>query len=273
MGGELFEAYPELIAAADDILGFSIERLCLEDPDGVLASTRFTQPALYVTGALAWRALCDRGDPAAAAGVLMGHSLGEYNALHAAGVFDFETGLRLVKARGELMAATGNGAMAAVLGASLDRVREIVAAEGLAAVDVSSVNTPTQTVLAGTPEDISRAVQAFGAQGLRAVALKVSGAFHSRYMAGARDRFAKVLSEVAFAAPKRTVIANATGLPHVPNEIASALAVQLTSPVQWLDGVRYALRSGSTKFVELGGTILNSMVSEIRSFDSSNGPP
>lgn len=109
MGRGLFEAYPDLADRASEILGYSIKTLCLEDPDDLLSQTQYTQPALYVVGALGWRALCDEGVPASQAELLMGHSLGEFNALLAARVFDFETGLRLVQKRGELMAASSSG--------------------------------------------------------------------------------------------------------------------------------------------------------------------
>jgi len=104
MGQDLFDAYPELTRNASDLLGYSIKDLCLKNPDGLLDRTDYTQPALFVVNALSWLRERERsGTPA----YFVGHSLGEYNALFAAEVFDFETGLRLVQKRGSLMALAG----------------------------------------------------------------------------------------------------------------------------------------------------------------------
>src|SRR5205823_13876450 len=110
MGGNLFDDFPELTAQADAILGYSIKKLCLEDPNQELNQTQFTQPALFVVNALTFLKKNQKPDYVA------GHSLGEYNALFAAEVFDFATGLNLVKKRGELMSEAKNGGMAAVIG-------------------------------------------------------------------------------------------------------------------------------------------------------------
>ncbi|WP_143292791.1 acyltransferase domain-containing protein, partial [Burkholderia pseudomallei] len=110
MGAGLFERFPEIVATANDVMGLSIERLCLDDPHGQLADTRYAQPAIFVVNALhlaAWRDAHDTGDGAPV--WLAGHSLGEYSALLAAGVFDFRTGLEIVKRRGELFASAGGG--------------------------------------------------------------------------------------------------------------------------------------------------------------------
>ena len=106
MGAELFDRYDGLCEVADRVLGYSIKELCLENPQGRLRQTEFTQPALFVVGALAWLRRQEQRSPPA---FLAGHSLGEYNALHAAGCFDFETGLRLVQKRGTLMARVTEG--------------------------------------------------------------------------------------------------------------------------------------------------------------------
>ena len=129
MGGSLFDDYAALTANAEDILGYSVKKLCLEDPDQQLNQTRFTQPALYIVNALSW--LQKREEIGQEPDFLAGHSLGEYNALLAAGGVDFETGLKLVKKRGELMSLASGGAMAAVLNASEDRILDILDRKGL----------------------------------------------------------------------------------------------------------------------------------------------
>ena len=124
MGLSLFEHYPELVKEADAILGYSIEDLCLNDPDDLLKQTQYTQPALYVVNALSYleRIKEDGKEP----DYVAGHSLGEYDALFAAGVFDFATGLKLAKRRGELMAEARNGGMAAVIGMKENEIRKVI---------------------------------------------------------------------------------------------------------------------------------------------------
>src|ERR1017187_438585 len=124
MGEGLFGRFPDLTASADGELGYSIAQLCLENPEGRLGATEFTQPALYVVNALAYYARME--DSPRKADFLAGHSLGEYNALLAAGAFDFLTGLRLVRERGRLMAAASGGAMAAIIGLPGERGADIL---------------------------------------------------------------------------------------------------------------------------------------------------
>jgi len=113
MGKDLFELFPDQIKAADEILGYSLAELCLEDTDDRLKKTQFTQPALYVVSALTY--LKHREETGVQPDFAAGHSLGEYPALFCAGAFDFETGLKLVQKRGELMSRAGEGGMAAVM--------------------------------------------------------------------------------------------------------------------------------------------------------------
>ena len=120
MGGELFDRYPDLVAEADAILGYSVKELCLENPDRQLNSTDYTQPALYIVNAMSFRAKTEDED--VTPDFVIGHSLGEYSALYAAGAFDFATGLRLVQKRGALMSEATGGGMAAILGMDGDAV-------------------------------------------------------------------------------------------------------------------------------------------------------
>src|SRR5262249_53571772 len=158
---------------------------------------------------------------------LLGHSLGEYNALLAAEVFDFATGLRLVMKRGELMGAANGGSMAAVLGVSADRVREILDRGRFDDVDLASDNTPTQMVIAGPAGVVERVLAALAAQRIDAVRLRVSGAFHSRAMQDARRAFAEHARTFTFAPPAIPVIANATGRPYEAGEILETLCAQM----------------------------------------------
>lgn len=264
MGRSLFAAYPDLVRRASTILGYDIERLCLEDPGKQLSLTQFTQPALFVVNALGYINLRDKEGAGFRVDFLAGHSLGEYNALLAAEVFDFETGLRLVKLRGELMALVGEGAMAAIIGVPVDVLQTVLREAGLSEVDLANFNTPSQLVIAGTKSDIATAVKACNGRGIRCVPLNVSAAFHSRHMLPLRAKFASALRQFRFAPPRREVIANITALPYDPNRIADTLADQLAETVRWSDTIQYLLRQGDMDFLEVGSTILTKMVNDIR---------
>jgi malonyl CoA-acyl carrier protein transacylase len=263
MGAGLFDRYPEQVALAGDVLGYDIARLCLEDPDGRLDDTRYTQPALYVVNALSYWDSVARGEPAA--DVLLGHSLGEYNALLAAGAFDFETGLKLVAQRAALMATQRGGAMLAVVGPSGEQLAELLAEQDLTTLDVANRNAPAQNVLSGPAEDIDRARETLTGRGIRTVALRVSAAFHSRYMGAARDEFAVFLRGFRFAPLARTVIANVTARPYRDGEVARTLSDQISAPVRWADSVRAVLRRlPAGRFTEVGGEgVLTRMVRQI----------
>jgi malonyl CoA-acyl carrier protein transacylase len=272
MGAGLFERFPEIVAAADDVLGWSIASLCTEDPRNELNRTEFTQPALYVVNALSWMVRQQAGE--SPPDFLAGHSLGEYNALLAAGCFDFETGLRLVKRRGELMAGVSGGAMAAITNAQPEQVAEILRGAGLDAIDLANFNTPTQVVLSGLKEDIIRAEKLFTERRLRFYPLNTSGAFHSRYMRPVAAKFSEFLAGFALSDPRTPVISNVTARPHESGRIAENLAAQLASSVRWSDSVHFlidhAAASGeSMEFVELGhGDALTRMILTIRQLRS-----
>src|SRR5438552_4780847 len=167
MGRDLFDAVPEYAACEKDVdatLGYSLRKLCLEDPDNRLKETQFTQPCLYVVNALHYYKAVSQGTRPS---YLAGHRLGEYNALFAAGAFDFLTGLRLVKKRGELMSQAQNGAMAAVIGLGASIIKKVIKEHGLASIDVANFNSPSQTVISGPVDDIKRAGPFFEKGGAR----------------------------------------------------------------------------------------------------------
>ncbi|MFF7995591.1 ACP S-malonyltransferase [Kitasatospora xanthocidica] len=264
MGAGLFEEFADLTATADRVLGYSIRELCLEDPRRELGDTRFTQPALYVVNALSH--LKRVAETGTRPDYVAGHSLGEYSALFAAGAVDFETGLRLVKRRGELMSEAEDGGMAAVIGLTVEEVRAVLRREGLTGIEVANHNSPRQVVVAGRKADIPAAREAFvrgGAQ--HYVPLNVSGAFHSRLMAGTRERFTPLLREAVFRTPEVPVLSNVTARPHREGGIADSLGEQITHVVEWNDTIRYLLGLGEAEFVEVGpGTVLTKLVAKIR---------
>ncbi len=142
---------------ASDIVGYDIEELCLRDPNRQLGKTQFTQPALFLVNALRYYDLRGRELP----DYFIGHSLGEFNALHAAGVFDLQTGLKLVQKRGALMAEASEGGMAAVLGLNIETLKEELNGIDCDEVDIANYNTPTQIVISGKQEAIDYIVQFF----------------------------------------------------------------------------------------------------------------
>jgi len=262
MGENLFDAFPDITATADAILGYSIKELCLKDPNRQLGRTQYTQPALYVVNALAYRQqLKDTGEHP---DFVAGHSLGEYNALESAGVIRFDDGLKLVKKRGELMSTAPKGAMAAIIGLAADRIGDILADNGLA-IDIANYNAHTQTIISGLDADIQKAQTYFEQEQAMFIPLNVSGAFHSRYMQPIQNEFSQFLDNFTFAAPKIPVIANIHALPYQSDKIAQNLADQLTHSVRWLDSMHFLLQHGDMEFVELGpGDVLTKLISSIK---------
>jgi trans-AT polyketide synthase/acyltransferase/oxidoreductase domain-containing protein len=261
MGKDLFKVYKNETWKASQLLGFDIEELCVHDPNKQLGLTQFTQPALYTVNAFTYLAK-EKGIPPA---YLIGHSLGEYNALLAAGAFDFETGLKLVKKRGELMAASSGGGMAVVLGVSPAEVKQKLAAGGYEEIDVANYNTPTQTVISGPGDVIARVIKDFGSQGLNTFPLNVSAPFHSRYMEKAATEFAGFLHDFTFLPLQIPVIANLTARPYEEGHIAQLLSRQIAGGVQWTDTIRLLMGYGVSDFEETGSTFLTKMTTEIRS--------
>lgn len=265
MGAELFDRYSDWTAEADRVLGYSIRELCVDDPRGELGQTQFTQPALFIVNALTYRA--KRDDGLGAPAFLAGHSLGEYNALLAAGCFDFATGLALVKERGRLMSQVGGGGMAAVVGLDPERIREMLGASEMGRrIDVANFNSFDQTVIAG-PKDALEAVQPeFEAAGVRAyIVLNVSAPFHSRYMREPQNAYGAFLRDFEFAAPSIDVVANVNGRPYQSDMVRQTLAEQIGNSVQWLETMLYLLRQPEPEFVECGpGSVLTKMLAQIR---------
>ncbi len=265
MGADLFDAFPEEVAEADAILGYSVRELCLDNPEGRLRRTEFTQPALYVVEALS--CLRRRQEDPAPPDFLVGHSLGEYTALFAADAFDFGTGLRLVARRGELMGRATGGGMVAVLGMDVDAVERLLDEAGLTDLDIANHNTPEQTVLAGPAADLDRARAAFEDRGARVVLLNVSAPFHSRYMRAAADEFQELLDATEFRPPRIPVIANLDARPYRPEHLRRTLTEQITGRVHWVDTIRslMGVDQGDFTFEELGpGKALTKMVAKIR---------
>lgn len=263
MGGTLFEEFKELTAKADEILGFSIKDLCLEDSNRRLVETQHTQPALYVVNALSYlKKIKETGKTPTH---VAGHSLGEYNALFAAGVFDFETGLKLVKKRGELMGQVTGGGMAAVIGLSDEKVKEILEKNNLDNIEIANYNTPRQIALAGLKENINCVNHIFEREGAIYIPLNVSGAFHSTYMNNLKQTFGEYLELFRYSKLNIPVISNANARPYIQAEIKKNLTDQITHPVRWTESVRYLMGQGKMEFEEIGpGNVLTRLIQEIQ---------
>jgi len=268
MGGDLFDRFSDVTAKADAILGYSIRELCLDDPRNELASTQFTQPALYVVNALSYlRKIEDTGQTP---DFLAGHSLGEFNALLAGGCFDFETGLKLVQKRGELMGQVSSGGMAAVMNSSRDEIEEKLKANGLNNVYLANYNTPSQIVISGAIDEIAAAESILMQGKVRYYPLATSGAFHSAYMRDAMAKFREVIQGVRFEPPRIPVVANVTARPYRSQTMAETLTRQIASTVRWCESMQYLLATGAARrepvdFEELGnGDVLTKMAFTIK---------
>src|SRR5487761_204863 len=252
MGAGFFGRYPALEQQASDMVGYSMRELCLDNTDGRLADTRFTQPARYLVNALAWHAARDDG---LVTDVLLGHSVGEYAALLAGDVFDFGTGLELVMHRARYMAGV-SGAMSVVLGLAPSRISEVLLMAGLAGIDLANLNATDQTVIAGPADQLAAAAGPLAAAGAFEVRpLDVSGPFHSRYVRPAARAFARVVPACDLAPPRLPVIANRTAREYPASGLGRLLIEQIDHPVRWAESLDYVLRlDPGTSFVELGDT-------------------
>lgn len=264
MGGTLFDEFADLTREADAILGYSIKELCLNDPNYQLHKTQYTQPALYVVNALSYyqKMKIEKRKP----DYLAGHSLGEYNALLAAGVFDFETGLKLVKKRGELMMQAPSGGMAAVIGLDIETVENVLNENDLTRIDIANHNAPSQIVIAGLKNDIESAQEIFERTGAKMyIPLEVSGAFHSRYMSGIQQEFEVFLRGFEFSNISIPVISNVDAYPYKANDIKTKLVKQITQRVQWNDTIRYFMGLSNLQIEEVGPKkVLTNLIDKIK---------
>lgn len=266
MGAALTDAFPtaaEVFERADEVLGVPLTKLCREGPEEELTRTENAQPAILTHSYAVWSVLPEtvRSSAVAAAG----HSLGEFTAYLVAGAIDFPDALRLVRRRGELMARSREGAMAAVLGLDDDAVEGVCSAiEGV--VVAANYNAPGQVVVSGEVAAIETAAELAGDAGARRVVrLDVSGAFHSPLMEVAREGLAEALETVELRDPDFPVVANATAEPVTGADRARELLVrQLTSPVRWAESVKRLREFGAGRWLELGpGRVLRGLVRRI----------
>jgi len=251
----------ERFRAASDLCGRDLLAICAgEAPDDSgapndLNDTRNTQPALFVIESLLVDALRAQGrNPS----LVAGHSLGELVALYAAGVFDASTGLRLIHSRSEAMAAAGGGAMTAVIG--FDRAELDALVQAHEGVVIANDNSEGQVVLSGTPEAVAAVAGELRCK--RAMALPVSGAFHSPFMAEAAARFAAVLDSVPFADAAIPVLSNTDPSPATAGTVLKdRLHRQMTTGVRWRETMERFNAEGIGTTVEIGpGNVLSGLI-------------
>jgi len=268
MGKDFAEADAEAMALFDKanaVLGFDLKKICFEGPAEELTKSNVCQPAIFVTSYAAYRALQKRRptDFACAAGL----SLGEWGALCAAGVLDFDATLTVLEARGRFMQeaceATPSG-MVAIVGATDEQLAALCAKTGCT---VANVNSAAQQVLSGSMEEIAQAVAIAKELGIkRAIPLATAGGFHSKFMMPAREKLAPVLDGITFRVPKFPVLSNVTGKPHAddPGAIKAAMLEQVTGTTNWAADVESAKALGCDAFVEFGpGKVLSGLVKKI----------
>jgi [acyl-carrier-protein] S-malonyltransferase len=269
MGQDLaqeLDAAKEIFATADQVSGLPITQLCFEGPMEELTRTVNLQPAVTAVN-LAFLSAIEKKDIQPA--VCAGHSLGEYSALRAAGIVSTQDCLKLVYKRGELMhreATQNTGAMSAIIGLNIEQVGKVVdeaAQSGIVAV--ANHNSAEQIVITGAPDAVAKAGELASAQGAKAIALKVSGAWHSPLISGAEAGFKAFLDNIEFNAPQCPVIHNVTAATESdPEQIKGLMARQLCSPVRWYDTITQMVADEVEVYVEIGpGRVLSGLLKKI----------
>ena len=271
MAKEIIDTFPEareLFDHAADILGYDIRHIVIEGPMEELTLTRICQPAIFLHTMVIVEQMKKRNVMPV---LVAGHSLGEHVALAAVGSLDFENGLRLVKARGELVqqaSETQPGSMAALIGLTEEQVDELcVETAGDGILVPANYNAPGQIVISGTRDALVRGMEAAKKMGARKVVeLKVSGAFHSPLMRPAQEGLEKVMSEMPVQSSSVPIISNVTAQPMQSSEdLRVNLVKQLTNPVRWKDSMEKMAEEGVDLCLEIGpGKVLKGLLKRIK---------
>jgi [acyl-carrier-protein] S-malonyltransferase len=264
MGADLYREFPiarDYFDLADEILELDLRETCFNGPEDKLVRTQYTQPAIFVHSVIVNDILKEAG---IGPQVVAGHSLGEYSALVSAGAMSFEDGLKAVKLRSQLMQQCCDrypGTMAAIVGLSLDQVKEII--KDIDGVVPANFNSPDQVAISGTREGVGIACEKLKAGGAkRAITLPVGGAYHSPLMMEAREGMSAYINLIEFNNFNFPVIANVNAEPIAEPFIMKTLLVeQITSPVLWFPTIQKMLSLGITEFYEVGpGKVLQGLL-------------
>ncbi|KKE78336.1 [acyl-carrier-protein] S-malonyltransferase [Bacilli bacterium] len=269
MGKEFYDTYPEvqeLFHKGNELLNKDITKLMFEGPKETLTETENAQPSLLLSSIAAHQLLIkEEIEPV----MTVGHSLGEYSALVAAGAISFDNALPLVATRGKLMENAfpkGKGTMAAVLGLNEQEIAKAIQSITDEVVDIANLNCPGQIVISGSKEGIEEASKLLKENGAkRVLPLNVSGPFHSRLMKSANEEFSNYLNQIEFNDSKIPVYANVSAKPvSKKNEIKDLLIKQLYSPVRFEESIRNMMEEGIDAFVEVGnGKVLSGLLKKI----------
>ncbi|HBO87685.1 MAG TPA: [acyl-carrier-protein] S-malonyltransferase [Verrucomicrobia bacterium] len=267
MGRDLSDALPAckvLFERANQVVGYDLSSICFDGPQEELNLSHHAQLGIFISSVAAYKAMDDRG-LIGNVDYLAGHSLGEWTALHLAGVVGFEDTLRILQARGSYMQTAcedAPGAMLAVMNLSGERLIEIAAE---AECFVANFNSLSQTVLSGRIETIEKAeALAKEAGAKRTVRLPVAGAFHSPLMVSAAEKMDKFLSSIKLQEPYIPVISNVTGRVHELENLQARMVEQIISPVRWVACIESLVRAGVQQSVECGpGKVLAGLIKRI----------
>ena len=264
---DLFLKYDQvkpLFNQAEEILGFDISKIMFEGTKEDLTQTKVTQPAIFIHSMAILKVLKDSFKP----NLVAGHSLGEFSALVAAGVLNYEDGLKLVSIRAKAMQKScekTNGTMAAILGLENSIIEDICSGiDGT--VVAANYNCPGQVVISGEINAVKAACEKLSETGARrALILPVGGAFHSELMSDAKDELTTAINETSFSSPICPIYQNVNGLPEISvDNIKNNLISQLTSPVKWTQSVNKMIEDGCMNFIEIGpGKVLQGLVKKI----------
>lgn len=273
MGKSLYESSleaKEIFEKADDVLGFSISKLCFEGPEEELKLTQHTQPAI-LTVSIALYMVLKKFLPELKPSFVSGHSLGEYSALVCANAISFDDAVRIVHLRGKFMQESvpvGEGTMYAVLGLEDSEVEDACKQvdKSLGVVEPANFNSPGQVVISGNIQAINVCLEILKRKGAkRLVQLPVSAPFHSSLMTSASEKLKEVLDEIKVNMPIYPAVSNVTASTYSSaEEIKFLLVEQVKKPVRWTECVRYMVNNGVSKFVEIGpGKVLTNLTKRI----------
>ena len=239
---------------AEEILGWSVIDIC-QSGDDKISRTLYTQPCMYVVESILADLLREKRQQP---DLVAGHSLGEYIALYVAGVFEWSAGLRLIQRRAELMDSVAGGMMAALIGFDREELKQQI--QQTPDVVLANDNSPAQAVISGTPAAVEAVISQVKKK--RAIPLKVSGAFHSPFMAAAATEFQQVLESVTFKPAQIPVLSNVEPIPSMDTKVLKErLSRQITGSVRWRETSLRLPEEGIERVVEIGpGTVLTGLI-------------
>ncbi|QVK21143.1 ACP S-malonyltransferase [Mycoplasmatota bacterium] len=265
MGSELYEfdVVKEIFKVAEKVLGYDIKEICFTDSTGVLNQTEYTQPAIFTLSVAIIEVLKEKG---LSADFVAGLSLGEYAALYYAGVFDFETGLKIVQSRSKIMQGICekvSGTMMAIIGFDRDKLENLCnQVEGI--VEIANYNCPGQLVIGGEVDSVKKVGELATKEGARRVIpLKVSGPFHTSILSEASKLFGEFLSKVELKEPSERIYMNVTGDLY-NGSLKELMTKQISSSVMFEDSIKKMIELGVDTFIEIGpGKVLSGFVKKI----------